>query len=118
MFIALLSVFVLNMYYIFGGTIYCMDPFEEARLQLIASITKVQENIQYWSNQTHVTNWEFRHAIQNNLDTQNDWFIAKRESERHLLSVQRALAILNKRLNSGNMDSSFSTSSTLGKRKL
>jgi len=97
-----------------------MDTFTEARLDMLDKIARIEDKIDYFTQQAKETDRLFREALHDNLpqDIKDDRLIAKKESEVNLNSEKKALKILKNRLNSGDFNTSFSTPSTLGKRNL
>ena len=107
--------FLLSMFF---EPLYCMDCFEEARRKLLNKISKVEGNIEYFSEQVEQADHSFKKALKDNLpeDEKQGIVEAMKESQTNLNLEKKALKILKSRLESGNYDSSLSTTSSLGKR--
>jgi uncharacterized protein YdcH (DUF465 family) len=103
---------------LFCDPIYCMDSFIEAQNELLHRISRVEGNIEYFSDQAKQTDELFKQAIRENLpeDMRKERLNAKRESETNLNIERKVLRILKSRLDSGDLNPSISTSSSLGKR--
>lgn len=104
----------------FSEPFYCTDGPTEGLDELLAKINKKELNIQYFEGQVKETDRLFKEALRQNLpeDARKEALQAKKESEVNLNSERRFIKVLKNRLNSGNYDSSISTSSSLGKRNI
>jgi len=102
----------------FSDPIYCMDPFIEAQHELLRKISRVQGNIEYFSDQAKQTEELFKQALRENFpeEMRQERLNAKRESETNLNIERKILKMLKNRLDSGDLNPSISTSSSLGKR--
>lgn len=112
--------FIVNMIlfsYVFSEPIYCIDPSME---ELLAKISKLEEDIEYFQGQVSETNRLFRESLRDHLPEhiQQERLIDKKESETNLNVGRKVLRTLRDRLHSGDFYTSLSTSSSLGKRNL
>jgi len=95
--------------------VYCMDPLTE---ELLAKISKVQRKVQYFAEQAGETEYLYKEAKRYNLpdDMKAERLLAKKETETNLNVEKKVLKVLKHRLDSGDYNTSLSTSSSLGKR--
>ena len=114
----LLFTISISLLLVFSEPCYCTDSFTDAYNQLSSKISKVEENIQYFSEQAKEADRLFKEALKENLpeDMKQERLEAKKDSEINLNVEKKVLKTLKDRLNSGNFDSSLSTTSSLGKR--
>ena len=99
--------------------VYCTEPVGNGYDELLARISRAQGNITYFQGQVSETTRLFNEAIANNFpnDVTNERLISMRESQTNLRLERRVLTLLQNRLQSGDYDTSFTTQSSLGKRK-
>ena len=81
LFILLMSLLIILI--IFSEPVYAMDPLTQPRFELLAKISKVEDNIQYFAHQAKATDHLFKQALRDNLpeDMRQERLIAKKESE-------------------------------------
>ena len=111
---------------VFSHPVYCTDALTEAQNQvlaqseLLARISKMENNIEYFTDQAKGADLLFKEALMDNLPNEfkQERLLAKKECETNLNIEKKILNILKKRLESGNFNTSLSTSSSLGKRSL
>lgn len=99
--------------------VYCMDSSIELRLTLEEKIASMEGQANYFREQIKILDYEFRRAILNNLpgDVRDEILLGRKEFQTNLDTETKLIRKLKDRLSSGDFDSSFTTSSSLGKRK-
>lgn len=97
-----------------------MDDFTQLHMELLAKISKLEINIEYFSGQVRETDILYKQGIKDNLPKHimDDLLTAKKESETNLNLERKVLRALRTRLDSGDYNTSLSTPSSLGKRKI
>lgn len=105
---------------VFSDPLYCMDTFTEERLKMVAKISELESDLEYFKQQAQETHWLYNEALDKKFpdDIQKERLVAKRESEVNLNVGKKVLSTLKNRLESNDFNTSMSTSSSLGKRRL
>ena len=95
-----------------------MDSLTDARDQLLARISQAEGKIEYFSEQAKETDRLFKEALRDNLpeNVKQEALEAKKDSETNLNVERKVLRTLKNRLDSGDYNTTLSTTSSLGKR--
>ena len=109
---------LLLLFSIFSEPLYCMDSLTDARDQLLARISQAEGKIEYFSEQAKETDRLFKEALRDNLpeNVKQEALEAKKDSETNLNVERKVLRTLKNRLDSGDYNTTLSTTSSLGKR--
>lgn len=83
----------------FSDPVYCTDSFTDAQNELLNKISKLEDSINYHSEQAKVTDNLYKEALKYDLpeDMKKERLEAKKETEVNLNSERRALRTLKTR---------------------